>query len=206
MLIKVKTRRKKRRANASNEHSQSFQVLGLITKTIRFRQMADFQYIPPLDNPYLPFVNTLQNSIFIDETVKDMINAINNVDPISIPPPVFSRVDASNTTYKYRQKPIDPHPAARITSRKLKASITYNPHLSNAIPTAPTQAIKDTINQAIHSETLDKLKKHFDERPIYLSRALFTGKFVRTCLPMVAYYTSKGPFRACWVRYGYDPR
>lgn len=34
----------------------------------------------------------------------------------------------------------------------------------------------------------------------------YSQTMLKECLPHVAYYFTTGPWRSCWVRYGYDPR
>ena len=52
----------------------------------------------------------------------------------------------------------------------------------------------------------------FEQRPIWTRLGLFDSlrpenrKIIKKLLPLVAYYFFNGPWRACWVRYGFDPR
>lgn len=53
--------------------------------------------------------------------------------------------------------------------------------------------------------------KLFEERPVWSKNAIVqhinveSGK-LKTILPIYAYYFLTGPWRALWVRIGYDPR
>jgi general transcription factor 3C polypeptide 5 (transcription factor C subunit 1) len=58
------------------------------------------------------------------------------------------------------------------------------------------------------------LKRAFHTRPVWLLKALahalrrsgIAASQLREFLPVVAFRFARGPFRHCWVRYGFDPR
>ncbi|KCV67460.1 hypothetical protein H696_06099 [Fonticula alba] len=78
-----------------------------------------------------------------------------------------------------------------------------NPHLAHWIAS----------NLGSHGlETLRQLRQLFEERPIWLRKSLF-GRLPRTdtrlfkqLISLVAYTFTRGPWKFCWVRFGYDPR
>lgn len=49
----------------------------------------------------------------------------------------------------------------------------------------------------------------FDERPVWTKAAFqytlkITNDASRVLLPSVAYYCAHGPWRTCWIKYGYN--
>ncbi|KAK0544262.1 tau 95 subunit of transcription factor TFIIIC [Tilletia horrida] len=86
--------------------------------------------------------------------------------------------------------------------------------LKDAIPQGP-DSIHERQLKYIDRATLEKIRKLFDERPIWSKLALinqfgpnepfnlFNSKFY---LPHVSYIIYDGPFRDSMVRYGYNPR
>lgn len=52
--------------------------------------------------------------------------------------------------------------------------------------------------------------KFFEQRPIWTKAAImYTTKisndYARNILPAVGYYCTMGPWRTCWIKYGYNP-
>lgn len=50
----------------------------------------------------------------------------------------------------------------------------------------------------------------FNERPIWTKAAIqhqlkITMDNTKVLLPSVAYYCTMGPWRTCWIKYGYNP-
>ena len=59
------------------------------------------------------------------------------------------------------------------------------------------------------------MKSKFAQRPVWSRQALLaslpgslnvTPERLRYRLPQLAYYFSQGPWRMCWISFGYDPR
>ncbi len=74
----------------------------------------------------------------------------------------------------------------------------------------PSEKLKDPRNELI-KKCISELDKLFKDRTCYLKSVLlyitdYTPALLKECLPYVAYYFTTGPWRSCWVRYGYDPR
>jgi hypothetical protein len=92
----------------------------------------------------------------------------------------------------------------------------------------PSQPSKTKIRKS-ETALLEKLKKAFEFRPIWLIKGLrayvknndtrsykrYVHQSQASCnllfplsriLPLVAYYSHGGPWISCWVRLSYDPR
>jgi len=63
-------------------------------------------------------------------------------------------------------------------------------------------------------KTLDIIKELFESRPIWLLIVIFDQiqkkggnlQHAKRILPLIAFNYSNGPWRRCWVRWGYDPK
>ncbi|CAF0742732.1 unnamed protein product [Brachionus calyciflorus] len=84
------------------------------------------------------------------------------------------------------------------------------PFKSPTIPEKPSDKLKPVRTELIR-ECIGKLTEMFKERPCYLKSVLlcvtnYPASLLKEVLPYVAYYFTTGPWRSCWVRFGYDPR
>lgn len=93
----------------------------------------------------------------------------------------------------------------RITDDQLNSSECL-------VPKAPMpEATEDASKRGLLGAQLEHLKNLFEQRPCWTRMALeyetnygfFALKYM---LPCVAYFALNGPWRSCWIRYGYDPR
>lgn len=81
---------------------------------------------------------------------------------------------------------------------------------------APKELLKRVCR--LYLPSYERVKALFEERPIYLRSAIrhsllldgFNDEIpeleLRAIMPTIAYFFMDGPWRSCWVRYGYDPR
>nr|CAG8633064.1 8404_t:CDS:2 [Entrophospora candida] len=92
LLLKV-TRRKRRYVKC--------EVIGIISKTCRFRRIADYQYIPNPNDSIPKYRKALEN---LDaKAIMNFQSVINNKqEEDNLPPPIFSRIECS-MEYGYRQ-------------------------------------------------------------------------------------------------------
>ncbi|RNA14318.1 general transcription factor 3C polypeptide 5, partial [Brachionus plicatilis] len=84
------------------------------------------------------------------------------------------------------------------------------PFNSREVPDKPSEKLKPARTEQIR-ECITKLTELFQQRPCYLKSVLlcitnFSASLLKETLPYVAYYFTTGPWRSCWVKYGYDPR
>lgn len=81
-----------------------------------------------------------------------------------------------------------------------------------SIPAEPSKEIAARARRLYHDEYL-RLERLFATRPIWLranlrkhlSNDLGPTEF-KALIPAVAYFLMDGPWRSCWIRYGFDPR
>lgn len=80
------------------------------------------------------------------------------------------------------------------------------------VPAEPLQgAVEDLKKRPTYESSLEVIKKHFDEKPVWNKVALEVESKVslgtlKYALPCVAYFATNGPWRASWIKFGYDPR
>lgn len=80
------------------------------------------------------------------------------------------------------------------------------------VPSEPLiGALEDVKKRFQYEVTLDLLKKSFEERPVWSKIALEyelkkSSVTLKYTLPCVSYFATNGPWRALWIRFGYDPR
>ena len=65
----------------------------------------------------------------------------------------------------------------------------------------------------VPQEAIEQIQQLFALRPIWTRVAILNSleapefrKHIKQLLPRVAYNMTRGPWRDCWVRYGFDPR
>lgn len=75
----------------------------------------------------------------------------------------------------------------------------------------PATEIVEKMDDA-DPEILENLRNAFERRPVLTKISLFDGwsneekMKVDRLLPLIAFHYISGPFKNCWIRYGYDPR
>ncbi|KAF0391087.1 hypothetical protein F8M41_010778 [Gigaspora margarita] len=229
LLLKVTRRRKKVKGHHTRRDSDdeesingfNFEIMGIISKTCRFRGMADYQYVPNPNDSIPRYMNALEN--FDINTILDFESLLNDErDEDNLPPPSFSRIECP-TEYGYRQnmavvkvlvqKGEGQAPALKLINRSRRKkfvaiSIYFD---SETIPEGPPPDVVKPAYQP-SPESAARIKKLFAERPIWTRLALMNNlpacdrRSIKMLLPMVAYLMLNGPWRDCWLRYGYDPR
>ncbi|KAI8610784.1 RNA polymerase III transcription factor IIIC subunit-domain-containing protein [Chytriomyces sp. MP71] len=236
LLLKVTRKRRKCGSGPNGEYmpedyKMETEIVGIIVKTGRFRALADYQYVVEPSDPMVKLKQSLNNfniegiSNFEFATDKGVQENLRN-----IPPPIFSRIEWS-LSYRYQQFANstlgDPVPVEAVaeSGKVVKRSSTplRNPCLkltreSLRVPTGPTPqilAFLDTMPAT--PEVFARIESLFAARPVYtfvavsnLCRLVLKRrqdvKLVSYLLPRYAYFMTYGPWRECWVRYGYDPR
>jgi general transcription factor 3C polypeptide 5 (transcription factor C subunit 1) len=211
-----------------------YEIMGRISHALRFREMADHYYALPAQDSLMrlldamrrgdvPAMDALGN--FKNGSQMPASNFVFRGDCGLPPPPLFSRVQCP-LNYGYEQlamveKLVGPDGNVVFRNKSVKAlrdvaSYTFD----DDIPTGPAPGglcdrfVGSVANQGI-CDVLDEL---FRVRPIWTRQALtmvmrerglvntaFINHFIQYML-MRAFYYCGGPWRACWVRYGYDPR
>ena len=80
----------------------------------------------------------------------------------------------------------------------------------------PSQAAKPAVQRQInpHDRLFVQMTARFAARPVWSRQALraslgdekFGDEKFKLTLPQLAYHFSNGPWRLCYIKYGYDPR
>lgn len=94
--------------------------------------------------------------------------------------------------------------------REKFVSVTFQGQNSEA-PSEPPAEITKHLD-TLPAVSIQKLRDLFEKRPAWTRLAISNNltaaesKDFKLLLPTVAYVINSGPWRDCWVRYGYDPR
>ncbi|EPZ33153.1 hypothetical protein ROZALSC1DRAFT_29880 [Rozella allomycis CSF55] len=148
-----------------------------------FRGLADFYYKTPA-NPVKDIINICRSSTHnindIELKVKEILQHVSHA-PLLFPPLTMSQI----------QQP------------------TFINFIDN-VPLKPTIEVEN-IRSSINPELIGSLEKAFALRPIWTRKSLETYlkadyRSFRNALALCAYYSSSGPWRNCWVKFGLDPR
>ncbi|KAH6564253.1 hypothetical protein BASA82_001225 [Batrachochytrium salamandrivorans] len=217
LLLKVVRRTNRRTGECTLEH----RIVGAVSKTCRFRALADFQYAVDPEDPLVKLRYKMENldvggldPLPFDEEAKGVGFPLRH-----IPPPGFSRLEWP-VEYGYLENP------AVLRRRATKVGVsgdspryTYKTARSRkrisfcdfSEETVPTEAPK---NVSAPKHLVDVLLELFAQRPIWSRNAilgtvdstLIRQQHLSTALPVVSYFVLTGPWRSMWVRFGYDPR
>ncbi|KAM0756576.1 hypothetical protein T439DRAFT_376745 [Meredithblackwellia eburnea MCA 4105] len=235
IILKV-TRRKRKRPRLSEDGETVLEEgvvmvepIGVATKTVRFRSMADYQFNPQVSqDPILDLV----------DSIKSMdVEAIQNfsfpppdenfTEDMYLPPPTFSRVTVPQI-YDYKPSPTSvPITATRpstgeeytrlINSNRWKGrpmiTIAFSSPSSD-IPGGPNaELIK--LRKAVTDDTERELAECFEMRKVWTRTALLNNVSIEAkrmasnhkhLCSLVGYTFSDGPFRDLIIKWGYDPR
>ncbi|CAO3687925.1 unnamed protein product [Umbelopsis ramanniana] len=217
LLLKVT-----RQVNVDNPDEQigdyQSEVVGFVTKTCRFRAMADFQYLVAPENR----VGQVKKAVMECDVNKmmDFVPGENDYENLElVPPPLFTKQEMP-FDYSYQQNPAitrvkirqpDGSVAIKLVNRyKQRKEIHFViPWEASVIPDKPPNNFRPLEGEML--QTLSRVKELFQERPIWTRFAIramlppSTHKFLSRILPGVGYNVSSGPWRDTWVRYGYEP-
>ncbi|KAI9477928.1 MAG: RNA polymerase III transcription factor IIIC subunit-domain-containing protein [Benjaminiella poitrasii] len=208
----------------SEEEVEPYQteVMGVVTKVVRFRALSDFQYIVPIDDP----IRKLKEAFLSGDVDKMLDFKISmdddNADNLrNIPPPVFTIMEGP-FNYGYRQNA----PVVRVKVRqpdgtfKIKLinrqkytgfGITNASFDDLTVPQESRHMLRDP-KSSLEIEAMEAVKRLFDERPIWAKVCLKAHldpkyhKLITRSLVHYAYVFYSGPWRDTWVKYGLDPR
>lgn len=137
--------------------------------------------------------------------------------PLFLPPVQFSRTDLIQPTVLRNERLVDEDSenVIRFSSRlsRITHGTTIMFDLHHSIPLKPKDAVKDFMHgaNAISQKEYEIIEQLFDERPIWTLSALKAHirqppKRISSILSCIAFYYTTGPWRNCFIKYGYDPR
>ena len=185
--------------------------------------MADYQVNQDLNLPipklYSELLDPKMSHLLNFDFPEDPPNAINVMVPSS---PMYTRIPVP-FKYDFKQHPAiqkattagDPGAAAiaRGTQRdRSEFLVVQVPFSQKEVPQAPPVDLPTTP-----SDLVERIKALFDERPVWTRLAVVNRLNInplkdvnstdfRNALAKSAYMFTNGPWRSCYVRYGYDPR
>eukprot|EP01062_Namystynia_karyoxenos_P006433 TRINITY_DN1224_c0_g1_i1.p1 TRINITY_DN1224_c0_g1~~TRINITY_DN1224_c0_g1_i1.p1 ORF type:complete len:703 (+),score=219.55 TRINITY_DN1224_c0_g1_i1:95-2110(+) len=205
-------------------------LLGVVRRTLRFRNLCDFQWVPPRGlalpvpghgdlAPLMDFVNRAATGG--DTSLRHV-----PVQPLFLPPKLFSRCDTPQD-YNYQDNPNSAlvrvtHPdgqedVQRVSSAQpVQSKLVKKDWTDEDIPSGPDpQAVEALERHPRAHSAFQKLQELFRRRPIWSRTALSlllspTGHdishLLRLILPCVSFTYTTGPYRQLYVRFGYNPR
>ncbi|KAG8201820.1 hypothetical protein JTE90_027300 [Oedothorax gibbosus] len=223
LLIKVVKRTKKKKYKNGEivpepEVQLSVELLGVACTSYKFKAMADFQMLPisfdSKEGRYkslLPMLvpTSLHSSKWLDGDVE-----------LFVPPILFSRFDLPQSGYVEThtkgktaelQKNLPPNIIGRGRKRRAGFAVFMTFESTDPFDTPQQEAIAQLKTIPLDIEAKKKLDVLFQEQPIWSKNALILKlkcekMRLKYPLPCSAYYYTNGPWRALWVRFGYDPR
>jgi general transcription factor 3C polypeptide 5 (transcription factor C subunit 1) len=222
LLVKVKRKKNKTSENSEKiEQPWKVEVIGYVETVYKFEAMCDFQYLPVTSASDQNKPTSFHNEVSLGcwKKSEDVLKPVTQVaDPLFVPPGMFSRFDRP-ALYFFRDK------TSTNLADKLKEVEVNEPLRQRAlgsqllhfgareVPNGPTPGTLDhfeTVAPTIKGQ-LEMLKSVFEGRPVWSKIAIadetkLSAVALKFLLPMVSYYFLSGPWRYCWVKYGYDPR
>ncbi|THH32364.1 hypothetical protein EUX98_g1804 [Antrodiella citrinella] len=202
LLLKVVKRRRKARVPGGDVVGDyTAEVVGSISKTARFRGMADYQYQPNMKDP----VSVLRTAMDIDgilqytvpEEKEDYVlrreiapsdidpqllsESLDNEDEDSMrsnlrlfPPPLFSRQSVpQNYSYKANTASVVSTTVDETTGEEKKRYINRMRWKGyGPVPTKPTTSVEEQRSHA-DQKLLKRLQELFDQRPVWTRAAIY---------------------------------
>lgn len=139
--------------------------------------------------------------------------------PLFLPPVVFSRSDNLMQTSMLRNEQklltasendeIVKFAVTNRSSRRVYSTmIVFD--MKNPIPTAPKESVASNMSHGKEND-FKAVAELFERRPIWTLAALRAHirepkRRISNILASIAYFYSNGPWRNCFVKFGYDPR
>ncbi|XP_037806166.1 general transcription factor 3C polypeptide 5 [Lucilia sericata] len=214
LLLSVKVRKSKRDPNKPPQYT--IKIMGYINKSFTFESLCDFQYLPLASEAKSPN-GELKNVLdtIVPKSVIDFDYFKRQDVQLMSLPTMFARSDVVHTTI-FRgdfSKEDGQNETLGVLSKSSYESrdiVTFS--MIDAFPTRPdSQILKKMKVKYVSDEQLQKVKKLFEECPIWTRIALLYESGVshdklKCITPSLAYYFTTGPWRTMYVRYGYDPR
>ncbi|KAJ2748516.1 tau 95 subunit of transcription factor TFIIIC, partial [Coemansia nantahalensis] len=214
-------------APAEEEEAQvRAEVVAVLDRTVRFRKLADFQYIVPRTDAIAQFAR-LTNGIDIDIDAVKQLGASSLLDEAPggavgyVPAPFLDRRGwpsqyqhaAAGGSGADGAQASDAHQRRRREGGKPTFHGIYMKFDAESVPERPSAAAEREC-RGVPARALQKAQRILDEFPVInraavealLPPAECGGHRQTTIMPLLAYLMDTGPWRNCWIRLGYDPR
>ncbi|KAL1528885.1 hypothetical protein AB1Y20_010208 [Prymnesium parvum] len=131
--------------------------------------------------------------------------------PLALPHPFKPSGGAANAA----PQPLAAPKAARRTRNSAPQPMHFGTAVAfscGAVPQEAQEHVRATVDPTAPLYQL--MQQRFAQRPVWSRQALraslpkemLSEERMRFYLPQLAYYFSNGPWRLCWIAYGYDPR
>ncbi|KAJ2684467.1 tau 95 subunit of transcription factor TFIIIC, partial [Coemansia spiralis] len=228
LLLKVTRRVRRTRAGSGQGPDEKAQVqaevVAVLDKTVRFRKLADFQYIVPRSDAIAQFavlaggidigaVKQLGASGMFDETLGDTAGYVpapfldHRGWPAQYQPSAAGGPSSSDGAQQ-----ADGSARRRDAGRTAFHGI-YTKFDAASVPVRASPAAEEE-RASVPDAILQRAQSILDEHPV-VSRATMEallppsecgGLRQTVIMPMLAYLMDTGPWRNCWIRFGYDPR
>lgn len=208
LLIKV-------RANKQTKEITSVNIEGVVGTEYKFNGLADYSY---LAMQKVGGKTTCTYSDLVPESLQDASYVEKNKkEQLFLPPAVFSRMESLSVDLF--RKEVDKAEAGadeslistnRAYRRTFGVAIPFS--LTDEVPQQAKRASFDSIRlKLVSEEKINQIKQLFAQRPVWVRNAIaqtsgLSTETLKSLLPIVAYFYTTGPWRTCWVRFGYDPR
>ena len=217
ILMKVLRRKKCGTEKKDFEYKQ--EIVGFIRNQYKFQTLMDYQYLTP--EPMWEYFNDIHGS----ELGRQKF-------PPYCAPPSFGRIDTCGA-YNYRPDPASTK-RVELAGKGINESFEHNPQETSAtgrkrrqtesmaalfsseeIPLEPSSNSKVIISNLMKgpdTETIETIRRLFDERPIWSKLALschlsnINLDRLKKIIQYFSYYWLSGPWRTMWCKFGYDPR
>ncbi|KAM0793466.1 hypothetical protein ACM66B_000909 [Microbotryomycetes sp. NB124-2] len=240
VVLKLVKRRRKQPlkddlGTVTHSGTYSVQLAGIVTQTVRFRAMADFQYRAPTQDPMT------QLALDLKKLDANALQAFSWPEPSEeyeetafLPPPRFC-IDAVPKVYDYRQAtgvgvaessysaPGQEDTVTRLanltrrgTSRIKSVAFDSGPsELPMPVDEDDAEAMKKAYGRQEYTVMERKLIELLQERPVWTRTGLLNQlseaerrqlKGDKTTINNVTYTFSDGPWATLLIKPGYDPR
>ncbi|KAG0169922.1 General transcription factor 3C polypeptide 5 [Apophysomyces sp. BC1021] len=200
LLVKITRRVKKGRPE--EEATYKTDIVGTISKTCRFRGLADFQYLVPRADKMGQLKQAMASGDVDSITKFAVADDYKDTENLKIvPPPIFSTVETP-MHYKY----------VSTLDRLITHDYYEAMRRMHLLYEFECDSRMDPDLEGDARMVQEKIAKLFEERPIWSRNAVRNclpeedHKHIRSAFPPNAYTFINGPWRDCWVRYGVDPR
>ncbi|CRK93447.1 CLUMA_CG006983, isoform A [Clunio marinus] len=215
MLIKLKVRKSKEDVNKKPEVI-SAELYGTVSTMYKFNNYADYQFLPIQRNEKTGETENIYNDIVPQDinVGPSWLRERQDV-PLFLPPTCFTRSDTMQVVDIRNGTVEDPDEdirfAATVRTSRASHGISIPFHISDPIPLQPKEASIEMRDKFVTPEEFESLNNLFKERPMWTLASIkaflrFPPRRLNYALAPISYYYSSGPWRNCFVRFGYDPR
>jgi general transcription factor 3C polypeptide 5 (transcription factor C subunit 1) len=176
--------------------------------------MGDYQYLPVMKNEKTGKTECIYDQIIPNDITAGPSWFRENKNALSfLPPLAFTRTDTPQyNVLKNDSKETDENvqqtnfsSSYRVVRSSYGIAIPFDYKPAPSKPNEKAKIVED-------DELFDELKKMFEKQPVWTSTSLrahvrnLKKRTITHYLASIAYAFTTGPWRNCFVRFGYDPR